>query len=200
METRKTLTIYSLIPTFLHAALFEVIRRWSGHEEVFFPSFSHVFSMLLFNLIWYCFQWDGCLGRDSVVSQIAKMIRETASGKIILEDCTLPPFQNAPQFPPRLFFSGIVLCFSVIFSERLYMEMADAMVYGGFREAGYQYVCIDVRSSLQFDIRKFSQLRRLQQTKRLLNWINISAMVTFLRLLFLASIPYCQQTALKMDI
>ncbi|XP_015751375.1 PREDICTED: alpha-N-acetylgalactosaminidase-like [Acropora digitifera] len=28
-------------------------------------------------------------------------------------------------------------------SERLYMEMADAMVYGGFREAGYQYVCID---------------------------------------------------------
>lgn len=28
-------------------------------------------------------------------------------------------------------------------SERLYKEMADAMVYGGFREAGYQYVCID---------------------------------------------------------
>lgn len=36
------------------------------------------------------------------------------------------------------------------------MEMADAMVYGGFREAGYQYVCIDVRSSLQYDVRKFS--------------------------------------------
>lgn len=63
----------------------------------FFSSFSHVFSMLLFNC--YCFQWGGCLGRDSVVSQIAKMIRETASGKIILEDCTLPPFQNALQFP-----------------------------------------------------------------------------------------------------
>ena len=28
------------------------------------------------------------------------------------------------------------------------MEMADAMVYGGFREAGYQYVCIDVRYSV----------------------------------------------------
>ncbi|KAJ7384573.1 hypothetical protein OS493_021204 [Desmophyllum pertusum] len=28
-------------------------------------------------------------------------------------------------------------------SERLYMEMADAMVYGGYSGAGYQYVCID---------------------------------------------------------
>ncbi|KAL9986325.1 hypothetical protein ACROYT_G000462 [Oculina patagonica] len=28
-------------------------------------------------------------------------------------------------------------------SERLYMEMADAMYYGGYRAAGYQYVCID---------------------------------------------------------
>lgn len=28
-------------------------------------------------------------------------------------------------------------------SERLYIEMADAMLYGGFREAGYRYVCID---------------------------------------------------------
>lgn len=28
------------------------------------------------------------------------------------------------------------------------MAMADAMVYGGFREAGYQYVCIDVSNSL----------------------------------------------------
>ncbi len=24
------------------------------------------------------------------------------------------------------------------------MEMADAMYYGGYRAAGYQYVCIDV--------------------------------------------------------
>lgn len=28
------------------------------------------------------------------------------------------------------------------------MEMADAMAYGGFREAGYQYVCVDVSESL----------------------------------------------------
>ena len=32
------------------------------------------------------------------------------------------------------------------------METADAMVYGGFREAGYQYVCIDVRDSIQYEI------------------------------------------------
>ena len=79
------------------------------------------------------------------------------------------------------------------------MEMADAMVYGGFREAGYQYVCIDVRSSLQYEIRKFSQPRRLHQTKRH-GIYGIYVMVTILRLLFLASIPYCLQTALKMDI
>jgi len=24
------------------------------------------------------------------------------------------------------------------------MEMADAMAYGGYRDAGYKYVCIDV--------------------------------------------------------
>ena len=24
------------------------------------------------------------------------------------------------------------------------MEMADAMAHGGYRDAGYQYVCIDV--------------------------------------------------------
>lgn len=28
------------------------------------------------------------------------------------------------------------------------MEMADAMVYGGYKAAGYQYVCIDVRIPL----------------------------------------------------
>ena len=36
---------------------------------------------------------------------------------------------------------------STVSSETLYKEMADAMVYGGFREAGYQYVCIDVRNA-----------------------------------------------------
>ena len=30
------------------------------------------------------------------------------------------------------------------------MEMADAMVLGGFREAGYKYVCIDVCNSISY--------------------------------------------------
>ena len=29
-------------------------------------------------------------------------------------------------------------------SERLYMEMADAMYFGGYSNVGYKYICIDV--------------------------------------------------------
>ena len=31
-----------------------------------------------------------------------------------------------------------------LFSERLFMEMADRMAEDGFKEAGYEYVSIDV--------------------------------------------------------
>ena len=35
------------------------------------------------------------------------------------------------------------------------MEMADAMLYGGYRDAGYHYVCIDV--SVPLDCKKQDQ-------------------------------------------
>ena len=36
-----------------------------------------------------------------------------------------------------------LLCDCNIFSEKLFKDMADEMVRGGFRDAGYEYVIID---------------------------------------------------------
>ena len=32
----------------------------------------------------------------------------------------------------------------VVFSEKLFIQMADRVAEDGYKEAGYQYVCIDV--------------------------------------------------------
>lgn len=39
--------------------------------------------------------------------------------------------------------TSCLLCSVCTSSERLYMHMADAMVKEGWKEAGYEYVCID---------------------------------------------------------
>lgn len=31
------------------------------------------------------------------------------------------------------------------------MDMADAMAYGGYRDAGYKYVCIDVSAPSDYE-------------------------------------------------
>ena len=37
-----------------------------------------------------------------------------------------------------------ICCIYYIFSEKLFMAMADHMVSDGFRDAGYEYISVDV--------------------------------------------------------
>ena len=39
---------------------------------------------------------------------------------------------------------SVLSVLSLFFSEKLFMQMADRIAEDGFKNAGYQYVCIDV--------------------------------------------------------
>lgn len=44
---------------------------------------------------------------------------------------------------------SVLSVLSLFFSEKLFMQMADRIAEDGFKNAGYQYVCIDVSIYLE---------------------------------------------------
>ena len=84
--------------------------------------------------------WDGWRGRGLGAIQTAKMIHIIVSGNIFiayLQIQFLCSFCILHSSAVEIFCDGINTFFS-LFSERLFMQMADLLISDGYYDAGYR--------------------------------------------------------------